>query len=159
MNNVICSSLEKKNKVNILDGENTLSRRKKCNLHKIISAKISPIRGVLFFVLCLLMCFKMQRIGWCGYCSSSKCFLPIYMSVSNIAFCDITPFVYFGSRLPTLRSKRHPRRSGLKIYYDYTFCKLFISPKNDSHASKTKLEAADCYQITRCHIQKRVLHV
>jgi hypothetical protein len=64
---------------------------KKCNSHKIISAKTSPIRGVLFIVLCLLLCFKMQRIAWCGYCSSSKCFLPIYMPVNIIAFCDITP--------------------------------------------------------------------
>ena len=62
MNNVICSSLEG-NKVNILDGENTLSRRKKCNSHKIISAEISRIRDVLFIGVCQLMCFKIQRIS------------------------------------------------------------------------------------------------
>lgn len=62
MNNVICSSLEG-NKVSILSGENILSRRKKCNSHKIISAEISRIRGVLFMGLCLLMYFKIQRIS------------------------------------------------------------------------------------------------
>jgi len=62
VNNVNCSALGG-NKVNILDGENTLSCRKKCNSHKIISTEISRIRGVLFIALCLLMCFKTQRIN------------------------------------------------------------------------------------------------